>query len=120
MAGTVVLTEKNYGEVVRHTFAWTSDASGNVSYAGQAIASGRLIAVRIVPGASASQPSDQYDVELRDDDGIDLLGGEGANQSNSTGSVFSFDPPLFQDHRMGIVVSNAGNAKSGTVEVYRV
>jgi hypothetical protein len=126
-AGTVVETRSTAftsnltARVVQ--LAWTSDSAGAVSGNTPASVSGQLFQVRFVPGAGGSQPSDQYDVQLLDRYGVDVLATDGTsagtNLSNAQGSIVLVDPPIFLDNdRIALVVANAGNAKTGRVLLY--
>lgn len=117
MAGTVVLTKDQQGPLTKYTLAWTSSAGGAVSGNPFAV-HGTLAQVRVVPNTGATQPSDQYDMTLVDANSIDVLDGEGANLSNSTGDIFLCDPLIFVDTSLDLVIAAAGSAKTGTVEVW--
>lgn len=117
--GTVTVTNTSPARgIVRYTLAWTSDASGDVNANTLPIVTGRLIKAELVPGSTT--PTDLYDVQLQDANNVDLLSGAGGNQSNTSSEVVLFDPPLFHDTPgdLELVVSNAGNAKTGTVYVW--
>lgn len=121
MAGTVVreLTFKGSESINRYALAWTSNASGAVSANPADVVTGQIIAVKFLPSLAGTQPSDQYDVTLLDTDGIDLLGGAGANRSNAAGQLLQSDPPVFfEGGKLDLVIANAGNAKTGTVVLY--
>lgn len=103
---------------VRYTIQWTSSAGGAVSGNPFSVNAGRLVSIRFSPGATT--PSDQYDVTLAETGGVaDLTIGTGANQSNTTSAIFTWDPPIYQDgsRTLDVVISNAGNAKTGTVVI---
>jgi hypothetical protein len=125
-AGTVVVTTSgelgNRTQVYRrYSVAWTSTAGGAVSGNPFSIVAGRLLSVRFVPGGTT--PTDLYDVTLVDSDGTissgDLLSGTGADRSNATSSILSFDPPIYEDgtRTLDVVVANAGASKTGTVVI---
>lgn len=105
----------------QYSCAWTSTAGGAVSGNAFAIRAGYLESIRFVPGTTT--PSDLYDVTLVDSDGTvssgDLLSGTGADRSNATSSVLTFDPPIFMDgtRTLDVVIANAGNAKTGRVVI---
>jgi ABC-type glycerol-3-phosphate transport system substrate-binding protein len=120
--GTVTVTRTTDTGVAeqRVTVAWTSHSDGTVT--GNAFAApGRLYQVEIVPGTSGTQPTDLYDLTITTAAGLDILttGGvsQGANLSNTTPLMLVFDPPLIIDSSLtlDVRVSNAGNAKAGSV-----
>lgn len=123
--GTVTVTTKTlFGEanVRQYTIAWTS-ASGAVSGNAFSVVPGHLQSLKCVPGTGGTQPSDQYDVTLVDANGIDVLNGQGANLSNTTGLYLQFNPPFYfsgsgGSQTLDLNVANAGNAKTGTCTVW--
>lgn len=133
-AGSVTMTDQNLVDKAQFPcrkilLAWTSDASGNVSGTLTPVISGTLARVVFIPGSGGTQPSSLYDVTLLDESGVDVLGGQGANLSNSTvaqvapgcplkdGTTVSTTAPQMDD-RLELQVANAGNAKTGTVVLY--
>lgn len=131
MAGSVTKTSTRYaGGVTRHRLAWTSDASGNVSANSVTLPPGMLVQVAFIPGAGGVQPTDLYDVTMTCDDhsSVNVLdGGSGTSvgadlsQTNSTHKTPMAASGVRQWLHGGgytLVVANAGNAKSGTVDLY--
>lgn len=119
-AGSVTVSTSNAGRnVQRIDLAWTSDSSGAVSGHAFSLSAGYIISVQFAPGGIAA-PSDQYDVTLIDSTGLDILHGHGADQSSTVTDRYSMDPEWFNDssHTVDLVITNAGNAKSGTVTVW--
>jgi hypothetical protein len=122
--GTVVVTsEVGSGNLSVFTLAWTSSAAGAVS--GNAVTvSGLLWQVKFVPNTGATQPTDNYDVTLTDQDGADMLTvsgvAEGSNLSNALPKVIRYtSPPVLKSGgTLDLVVANAGNAKTGTVYLW--
>src|SRR4051812_9489852 len=73
------------GRVVNHVaLAWTSDASGNVSY--DFDFRGTIFRVATKPGTPA--PTDDYDITVTDPAGIDVLKGGGANRDTANSEDF--------------------------------
>lgn len=141
--GTVVETRQELFDQVRRpvrsvTLAWTSDASGNVTYAltgGGAAGSpgaqisGYLERVVFVPGTGGDQPTNLYSVTLKDANGIDMLAGQGASLANNANThvkpsvpmkdgTTTSTAPIALDDVLTLGVSAAGNAKQGTVILY--
>lgn len=115
-------------DVVKHTFEWTSNASGNATIPSMLPVSGAIARVAFVPDSVAA-PTASYDVTLTDSDGIDVLAGQGANLSDTLASHVCPGVPLKDGTTIGALVvvvdsvltlnvSNAGNTKSGKVVVY--
>ncbi len=97
-------------------------ASGSASVT-VADVNGVILRVTTNPGATA--PTDNWDIALLDEDGIDVLGGDGVDRD--TANSESFCPSVaFGDGFVPVAVSgsltlnitNAGDAKVGSVIVY--
>lgn len=120
-AGTVTSSGAHSygGGLTQYTLTWTSDGSGVVSGTTVSIKAGRLVAVRFVPNSGGTQPSNLYDVTLLEGT-IDLLSGQAANLSNTTGAYFSFDPPLAHDPLtpLELSITNAGSMKGGVMTLW--
>lgn len=129
MAGTVIVTTNAHqrvrGNISRIRYAWTCDASGNADGTTGFAVQGLLLAMETNPDGSAA-PTDNYDVTVTVDDGaVDILGGAGANRHTSSEQRCQ---PLASDGatimpapfigKPKINVSNAGNAKSGVIDLY--
>ena len=82
--------------------------------------------VSFIPGAGDSAPSNGYGVALLDADGVDVLQGAGAELSGDSatsicpliGDGTTTARPVAIDGSLSLVISNAGNAKSGTVKLF--
>ena len=125
-AGTVSMGQVYYGGgIKRVAISWTSDASGDATYTTTQLG-GVILRVTFDPDGTAA-PTDNYDITLKDENGIDVLAGSGANLSTSTTSSVC---PQINDQSaaaataaaisgtLALAVSNAGNAKSGQVILY--
>lgn len=119
MAGTVTETTRNLRKLItRITMAWVSDASGAVNGTSIKPPAGWIESVRLTPDGGGTQPSDQYDLSLLDPRGVDVLFGAGADLSNAAAKVTRLDPPYWQGgEALTLTITNAGNAKGGTVEL---
>lgn len=134
MPGTMTSTlDAGAGNGIRVvTVAWTSDASGNATGTTPKLI-GRLIKAVTVPAAAGSAPTDNYDIALTDEQSVDVLGGVQSNIQNrdtaNTEEVYflvkdAAGTPLAQSihplvcNVLTVSVTNAGNAKSGTIYLY--
>jgi hypothetical protein len=124
-AGSATLTATDVGAgVTQYSIAWVSDASGNVSGNTLAIKAGVLVAVKFVPDGGGTQPSDLYDVTFQDASDVDLLMGGGANLSNAAATrkkpaLNTSDEVWFEGcSACELNITNAGNAKGGTVVLW--
>ena len=122
--GSITVTTSRDGPLTKYSCAWTSDnAAGNVTEVDVVLKAGQLVQVIMTPGATT--PSDDYDVELLTEDGEDdLLGGGGADCSNSLTKVVNLGPvagdlPVWiPSGNYWPTVANAGNSKTGTINIY--
>jgi len=121
-AGTATVTTSDLGAgITQYSIAWVSDASGAVSGNTIAIKRGVILGVKFKPDGRGTQPTDLYDMTFEDADNVDLLLGGGANLSNANATrkkpALNTSDELFFEGctTCELVVSNAGNAKGGTV-----
>jgi hypothetical protein len=119
---------QNGSDVVKHTFSWVSDASGNATVPSTVAVSGAIARVVFIPSAVVA-PTDNYDVTLTDADGIDVLAGQGTDLDTAVASSVCPGIPLKDGTTTAVVVtivdsiltlnvSGAGDAKAGKVVVY--
>jgi hypothetical protein len=105
------------------TLTWTSDGGGASS---QTVSlNGTILRFTTDPGSAA--PTDNYDIALTDEDGYDVLGGDGVDRDTTT--TESFVPvilggdgvtvfPVVVAGTLTLSITNAGSAKNGTVTIY--
>lgn len=126
MAGTVTVTidprQSTSGRAKsrRTVVDWVSDASGNADVSLTDLY-GWLVKIVTDPGAAA--PTDDYDVTLMDENGIDALAGTGMNRDTvTTEQVYPVAPnaqtPVFLCGTHTLTIAAAGNAKAGRVVLY--
>jgi len=119
--GTVVVTEENVQNFKKITFAWTSVNGGGDGGKAQKTTTnyytGELVRLITDPGATA--PTHDYDVAINDDDGFDALLGAGADRDTvNTEQVLASSLGCVVNSKLTLSITNAGNAKVGTVYVY--
>jgi len=120
MAGSVTITYSSH-ETIRYVqWAWTSDASGDVSGTDTVVVSGVALRYATNPGSTA--PTDNYDIVINDEDGIDIAAGGLVNRDTSNSEQVltggdAKDGAAFIG-KLSLVVSNAGNAKEGVLRMY--
>lgn len=117
---TVTTTLLSDARVVKYSLAWVCDASGAVSANPQTLRMGSLIQIRFIPDGGGTAPTTLYDVTLVDANGLDYLGGTGANLSATVTTQVRVAAPLFYDATgtLDLVVANAGISKGGTVQLW--
>lgn len=119
-AGTVVATSSVITTgLTKYTITWTATAGGAVSANPVTIKRGTIEAIKIVPGTGTA-PTALYDVSLVDTDGVDVLNGQGVDQSATVGKYFTFATPLVIDgtQTLDLVIANAGNGGQGVVYIW--
>lgn len=121
---TMVTDASPQSSLVEYSIAWTSDASTTAVLipATQIQLRGQLVEVVTNPGATA--PEDNYDLTLTDKDGLDVLGGGGANRDTATTEQFVpvvtnaattiYQPPYVVGG-FELKILNAGESKVGVV-----
>ena len=118
------MTEITHMATQEIKFDWTSAAGGDAGMKSLSYYTGYVNSVWFVPDAGTTQPSDNYDVTLTDDDGNDVLTGFGADLTNAaTVHIYPEHATLMQnaaivETRLMLNVTNAGDSKGGIVYVY--
>ena len=119
MAGTVIITEKRTGTVKRITWAWTTDGAGAADGQTTHVYDGKIEALVTVPAGGANAPTDQYDITITDQDGVDVLAGAGANlAAAATQHISATNLSAVANEKLTLNVSAAGAVKKGTVYLY--
>lgn len=113
--------------------SWTSDASDGHATGSLRKIVGRLVKAVTVPGAGGAAPTDNYDIALTDEQGINVLGGvqtslQDRDTANAEEVYFlvkdAAGTPLAQSlhpvvcNALQVAVTNAGNSKTGTLYLY--
>ncbi len=137
MAGTATQTlEPIYDEGKRrdkfkYTFAWTSDASGDVTGIStddgsfmtrtitEILKGKEIVGGEVTPDAT-DVPTTSFDVVVNDSNSVDLFGGAFADLSETaTTTSYPFDATVYGSKiiksALTPVVDNAGNAKKGSI-----
>lgn len=129
MAGTVDISYQEFRSVKRVIFDWLADASGDVSGTESKVVNGVLLKAVFIPDSGDLAPDASYDVILEDDNGLDVLSGQGADLSALTatsvipgvplddGTTTSVGPQTLDD-KLELQVSNAGTANAGQLILY--
>lgn len=116
------------------TLTWQSAADGSVS---QAIGGldyswlnrlrGMYLVKMVTDPSGTAAPTDDYDVTLLDDDGLDVLGGAGADRDTANSEVahptpdgtnINLDIAGPVDGDLDLTIANAGDTKAGVVKLY--
>ncbi len=125
------------GGVVKTVIVWTSDASaGSVTGNTLSLRAGTVVAVEFIPGAGGVQPTDLYDVDFLDansasvfNDGTGTSIGANLSQSTATrkvpflvsgGASTGYVRVWLSGGTYQPSVTNAGNSKQGTINIYQL
>ena len=108
------------------TFTWTSDATGDVTSTTSTTISNQIAGKYVVMAATSpdtTAPTASYDITVTDANNVDIMGGVLANRSaTSTEQATPYIGALYGNRPVAgalkLNVSNAGDAKSGTVILY--
>lgn len=119
-AVTITESENNRSAVKRIIWDWLCTDLGVVTgsvttgkYTGQIV---RLVTN---PDASTDDPTDNYDVQVLDSDGNDVLMGAGANRDTlNTEQVLASSLGYVFDSALTLEIQNAGDANKGLVILY--
>lgn len=128
MAASVAVTYRRHGSTRIAVVDWTSASDGSAT--GEVELDGQLIKFVTNPGATA--PSDNYDITLVDEDGIDVAEGLLANRDTSNSEeVYAFKQvtltgtgsdaaalPIYHGGPVTFTLASAGDSKVGQLKVY--
>jgi len=122
MTMSVTTTERRgqlaMSRLAKISFAFVSAADGTASGTTPERYTGEVWRVVFAPGTGGSQPTNNFDVVVNDEDGYDILAGQGTNISNTAPSTVVSSLGAVVNDTLTLSVTNAGNTKSGTVIVY--
>lgn len=110
-------------KVYKHAFAWTGDGAGGAvtSFTTPKIV-GYVFSGVTNPGSVV--PTDNYDITLKDDNGVDVFGGEllnrdEANSEQATPKIGNAYGTRFVNSKLTFAISGQSvNSATGTLDVY--
>ena len=121
-AQVVTITEKceEYRPVKMIKWDWLSTDAGVVSSASSAKGTGAVIKAVIVPDGGGTAPTTLYDLTILDENGVDVLDGNGADCSATATEYLEYGDGLggVVDSTLTLTIANAGDAKGGLVYLY--
>lgn len=110
-----------YKPVATITWPFTTDSSGDVTEETTATINGQISRVVTNPD-NTDTPTTLWDFTLKDEDGVDVLCGEGADRdaadSKASEQMAPCPPCPAIKSKLTFTVANGGNAKKGVVVVY--
>jgi hypothetical protein len=112
--------ESPYGDPVSTIeWAFTTDGSGDATAETELI--GGVINRVVTNPDNTDTPTTGWDLTLKDEDGVDLLCGDGANRdvadSGASEQVFTCPHNLAVASKLTLTVANGGDTKKGVVKV---
>lgn len=126
MAGSCVITQEPaslYGRFRSVLFTWTSDdTAGTVTGTSSFEIGGLVYGLTTNPGSTA--PTDNYDITITDEDGVDLLGGVGADRDTANSEYVAVKDgagnvvPVPVGGPVTFNGSNMGNSKVGIARLW--
>ncbi|HUX30244.1 MAG TPA: hypothetical protein VMV78_06405 [Thiobacillus sp.] len=126
MAGTVVCTEHKkqapLRSVAKVMWDWTSSAGGAADSTTTESFDGQILALATIPnpdGTINCWPTDNYDIVIRDADGLDVAHAAGENRDIS-GEEADDEAALgaVSYSTLTLAVTNAGAAKKGRIAIW--
>jgi len=120
-AQVVTLTEDPVRYAIRQVkWDWLSTDAGAVSSATTLEYTGIIIKAIFKSDAASTDPTDLYDVTILDDNGFDVLLGNGANITKATTvqKTVSDGQMWVVGTKLTLTIAAAGNAKGGEVYLY--
>lgn len=112
----VTITEKTWGSVKRIKYDVTSATDGSADSTTTYRYDGAILLVCTDPGATA--PTDNWDMVLTDESGVDVLASQGANRSTSATQYINSGMGGLAHSKLTLSVTNAGDTKDLDVYVY--
>ena len=99
---------------------WLSASDGSVSSTASGSYMGKVVKAILASDSGATAPTNLYDVTIEDEDGYDVLSGNGADVT-SAATVYLVDPNKclwVRSNSLTLKVASAGDAKGGVVTLY--
>ena len=110
-----------YKPVATLTWTFTTDGSGDVAEQTSVVINGQISRVVANPD-NTDTPTTLWDLTLKDEEGVDILCGNGADRdaadSGASEQVFPCPPCPGIQSKLTFTVANGGAAKKGIVKVH--
>ena len=117
----VTITQDSvFYQIQKISWDWLSASDGTVSSAAFGAYMGKIVKAILASDSGGTAPTNLYDVTIEDEDGYDVLSGEGADVT-SAATVYLVDPDKclwVRSNSLTLKVANAGDAKGGVVTLY--
>ena len=114
----VTITQDSvFYQIQKISWDWLSASDGTVSSAAFGAYMGKIVKAILASDSGGTAPTNLYDVTIEDEDGYDVLSGEGADVT-SAATVYLVDPNKclwVRSNSLTLKVASAGDAKGGVV-----
>lgn len=123
MAAAVTLSEEVFGVIKKIKWQWTAHTDGKVAKTTtNAVTTkaynGELVRMITIPDGTKA-PTDDYDIKIYDDDGVDVLIGAGADRDiSNTEQVLAANLGVVANDKLTLEIDGAGDGGKGTVILY--
>jgi hypothetical protein len=118
MAMSVTITEEVLTTVKKVKASVVSAGDGSASGETTLTYSGEILRMAIVPGSGATQPSNDFDLEVLDEDDLDIVAGQGANLSNAAATTVVASMGAVANDKMTFSLTNMGGSKTADIYLY--
>lgn len=119
MAMSVTISDDQSKGITKIKFSFVTETQSATGTTPKSY-TGKVLELVTNPGSAA--PTDNYDVDIADEDGLDVLAGQGADRdtANTEYVIDSDSTPLgvVSDSKLTLNIGTAGDAKTGDVYLY--
>ena len=122
--GAVTLSESETGEVRKISWDWLSATTETVGAVAECTTSKRysgfVMRAVFIPDSGDTAPTAAHDITVKDEDGVDVLNGNGADLSGTATvqKMFSDGLAVVKSTKLALAVAAAGENKGGIVHIY--
>lgn len=110
--------EELYGRVQKAKIVVVSAADGTATGTSSYAYSGEVLRFVAVPDSGGTQPTNAFDVVINDEDGYDILAGQGANLSNAAATTVVASLGAIANDKITFDASGMGDSKGATFYIY--
>ena len=114
----VVKKEESASWVKKVKFAITSATGGSATATTAESYTGEVLRLVVDPNTGADQPTTAFDVAINDEDGYDILAGQGTDLSNAATTTVVASMGCVANDVLALAVTNMGAVKKADVILY--
>jgi hypothetical protein len=115
---SVTFTDENISGMRKVKAVLVSAADGSASGFTPTTVTGEVMRFVAIPDGGGTQPTNLWDVTLTDDDGYDIITGQGANLSNAAPTTVVDSMGAICNDRVHVTAANMGDTKGATLYLY--